>query len=88
MEEAEEQGAKVGGAAGFQSEAGCGLGYVRRVARVEIDVEADADDCVADVSALQGVFYEEAADFAAADENVVGPLDDGVEGRLRFRWYG
>ena len=73
VEETEEKGAKVGGLAGFHSKAGCRLGYVRRVVRVEFDIEADADDCVAHVSALEGVFDEMATDFAASNENVVGP---------------
>ena len=60
------------------------MGNLRAVAGVQFDVEANADDGVSHVSALQGVFDEQAAYFSTANENVVGPLDGRVEAGLRF----
>ena len=58
------------------------MGDFGGLGRVEVYVEADADDGVSHLVALEGVFYEEAAYLPTVDKNVVGPLDGGVKSRL------
>ena len=55
-----------------------GVGEVCRPAGF-VQVESYADDAVAHAVSVQGVLYEDAADLALADPDVVGPFDAGLD---------
>ena len=49
----------------------------RKIGFVEIHIHADSEDDIFDFVQFGGHFGKNAADFFAADENVVGPFDFG-----------
>ena len=66
-------------AGGYLIQADGGVSQFVDFSRVEGNIDADADDGVADGVAGDGAFDEDAGYFFAVEEDVVGPFDAGFE---------